>query len=146
MRYEKIRKPMFCPNASRIGGDYQVKGGELIAYSDSTRTSRLGRVLGRATHAGDGSEFKEPTLVVMTANDTLTAGYLRAVPLEDVTEVRSIERRKGSFALWFLFGEMPEPEEAERAVEYGMMSDHYIDRWLVGDELRFNEKWEEGVR
>lgn len=146
MRYEKIRKPIFCPRHSQVG-DYQVKGGELIVYDDEIgdkRTTRIGRVLGLATHGGDGSEFPAKTLAVMVANETMTAGWIRAVPAEDVIEIRS--DFKGSFALWFLCGQMPDPDEADRAVRYGLVNDNYIDRWLVGDELRFDQKWDEGVR
>jgi len=150
-KYRRFRKPRYCPNA-RTGGfrSWKVSEGDLILYrephTDGTHGYVLARVLGLATHGGDGSEYPKPRLAVLAVDDMLTFGMERHVALEDVEEVLDRGAPARHFARWFLFGQMPPPELAYALVEYGGMSDGYLGEYLTGPEGELRKDWRDVAR
>jgi len=141
-KYRKMKKALFCPNASRIGRSrYEVKAGDLILfkqeYQDGSTGQVLARVLGLATHAGNGEKYPKPRLAVLAAGDALNHGFERHVPVEDVAQVFD----PGDFTRWFLFGNMPETELAYSLVEYGGMSNNYLAKFLTSPEGDLRKDW-----
>ena len=132
-KYAHFRKPRVCPRASELASSLKyVSEGDMILYEVGGRRS-LARVLGLATHDGDGKKYPKAHLAVITADETLAFGYERHVDLNEVVGVR----QPGAFTRWFLFGKVPkDPETAYGLVEFGAMSNSYLDEFLSGDELR----------
>jgi hypothetical protein len=133
MAMKRIVKPIFCPNASRIGYDrYAVKHGDLIRFStsanDGSKIHSLGRVLGCAVRDGMGQPYKaRKVLLVLKASDDLSHGYLFHVPIETVEQIFD----PGAFTRWFLFGVMPdESSRIEHLSDLGVMGNSYIADYL----------------
>jgi len=151
-KFKRFKKPRYCPEATSLGfRAHSVKEGDLILYreehEDGSYTSRLARVLGLATHGGDGSVYIKPRLAVLAASDMLSHGYERHVALEDVSEVMDttggglFHGRERDFARWFLFGTMPAPELAYAVSEYGALSDGYLGKYLTSPEGELRKDW-----
>jgi hypothetical protein len=144
-KFKRFRKPRYCPGASATGfRKWAVSEGDLVRYreeyADGSHGSRLARVLGLATHGGDGTEYPGPRLAVLAANDMLTCGYERHVAIEDVEEVLDPSQGR-DFARWFLFGTVPGPELAYAVSEYGAMSDSYLGKYLTAPEGEVRKDW-----
>jgi hypothetical protein len=139
--YKRFKKALYCPNAYSCGSaKYEVREGDLILYREdltSGENRRLARVLGLATHAGDGSKYPKPRLVVLAADDMLSHGYERHVALEDVVEIRD----PGDFARWFLYGRMPAPDMAVKVQDYGAMNNNYLKQFLTEPEGEIRKDW-----
>jgi len=138
MAMKRIVKPIFCPNASRIGYDrYTVKHGDLIRFhvlaNDGSKIHFLGRVLGCAVRDGMGKPYKaRKVLLVLKASDDLAHGYLFHVPIETVDQIFD----PGAFTRWFLFGTMPdESSRVEYLSDLGAMSNNYLAYYVSGNEL-----------
>lgn len=120
------------------GGALTVRAGDLISYRehyedgsfgyrDGSFGYRLARVLGIATHGGDGQELPENTLAVVAVNETITFGYPRFVPLEEVFEASSPE---DAFKKWFFGFKDIDPDLIYRHAEYGSLNNRFIDEYL----------------
>jgi len=149
-KYKRFRKPRYCAEATHLGfRKHSVSEGDLIAYreeyADGSHGIRLARVLGLATHGGDGTQYPKPRLAVLAANDMLTHGWERHVALEDVAEVLDPSEGR-DFARFFLFGDMPSPELAYGLVEYGGMSDGYLGEYLTEPEGELRKDWRDVAR
>lgn len=151
-RYRRFRKPLWCPGASGTGFRKKaVSEGDLISYKeryeDGSWAPRLARVLGLATHGGDGVKYGKPRLAVLAASDMLDHGYERHVDLDDVLEAMdatgsgSFPERRRDFARFFLFGEMPGPEDAAALSRHGSMSDGHVAKYLTSPEGAVRKDW-----
>lgn len=148
MKSSKIVKPIFCPNASRIGYNrYEVKHGDLIRFhvlaNDDSKIYFLGRVLGCAVESGTGEKYgakplgsfsfqykARSVLLVLKASDDLSFGYPFHVPIEKVEQVFS----PGTFTHFFLFGHMPNNvEDIVYLSELGSLSNSYLADYLNDD-------------
>ena len=166
-RYKKLKKPVFCPNATTLGfSKYvvldddpadQVTEGDLIVYkehlADGSYNSRLARVIGLATHDGCGVEYTKPSkrgkakptprLLVIAANDMLDYAYERHVDVDDVIEVRSPP--DPTFTRWFLSGKLPSIDSILALGKYGGLCDRYFSKYVDGNgDLR--DDWREKAK
>lgn len=140
-QFKRFKKARYCPNASAIGySKHSVNEGDLISFCADGDHQRLGRVLGLATHGGDGKKYKKPRLAVLAASDMLSFGMERHVDLDDVLEIFDPSRIR-DFARFFLFGDMSSPEETYKATAYGAMSDSYIGKYLTYPEGQLRKDW-----
>lgn len=135
-KFTIFRKPRFCPNAAGAGfSGVDASVGDLIVYeedyTDGTTGKRLARVLGLVNEFDNGKLPEGEHLVVLAADDTLSFGYERYIPLDKVLAVT----KAGDFARFFLFGEAPLPEVAIAASRYGAMN-FRIGKYLQDGELR----------
>lgn len=139
LRFSKFTKPIYCPNARAFAfSRHSVIVGDLIRCDYEQSGFTYAKVLGGAKRNGIGEDLNpREWLAVLALSDNLSAGYLRIIPIGEVKEIFDV----GSFVRWFLFGECPDPEEVERANDYGSLSDHYIRRYLTSAEgkLMFDE-------
>lgn len=113
------------------GGPLTIHAGDLISYrehyEDDSFGYRLARVLGIATHGGEGQELPENTLAVVAVNETITFGYPRFVPLEAVFEVSSPE---DAFKKWFFGFKDIDPDLIYRHAEYGSLNNRFVEEYL----------------
>lgn len=135
-KFTIFTKPRYCANAETTGAPVYVAIGDLIVFetlpaTDGTTRRQLGRVLGKVNVFDNGEVPEGEHLVVLAADDALEFGYERYVSVENVRKVTG----GGDFAKFFLFGEMPDPEVAIRAVKYGAMNNR-IGKYLDDGELR----------
>jgi hypothetical protein len=140
-KYKKFKKPIFLPNASRMGYDkYEVVIGDFIGWQytyhedaesfHGTNRSDLfyGRVLGEAMHDGVGKKYpsKPRVLAVLQLGYQFNHGWVNHVPVDAVKFCHDT----GAFTRWALFGEMLSPELTERLAAYGALSNGHIDKLL----------------
>lgn len=147
-KYKRFKKPIFLPNASRMGFDkYMVSIGDFIAWrleydkNEGYSDVYYGRVLGEVTHDGMGKKYaKKPrVLAVMVFGERLNHGYVGHVPVDIVQFCHD----PGAFTKWALFGEMMSPELTERMAEYGSLSNGHIDKLLDETGLKIvRTPWE----
>lgn len=135
--YRKFKKPIFCPNSACFGyNKTQVEMGDFIQVKTNPNSDALtlGRVVGEALWDGLGNKYsrKNRHLAVLVAGVELNHGYIIHVA---VSAVRYI-RKPGAFLKWFLFGEMPEIETLEKLVNYGAISNNYIQKYLDETGMR----------
>lgn len=138
-KFGKIKKPIYCSRADTLG-KYEVSTGDFILYEEEVqdigglnrRTERrFGRVLGTCLRAPNGEEFKARSmLVVMAMGDRPSFGYERYVLVRDVVHVS--DELPGAFAMLFMRGEVPSPEDFIKMTETGLMNDRYLGDFLVG--------------
>ncbi|HEY8096882.1 MAG TPA: hypothetical protein VIE65_12440 [Methylobacter sp.] len=135
-KISKIKKPIWCPNASYFGyAKSTVAEGDVICFKthhqDESYTETYGRVLGRANDDGLGNPLpKKPGhLVILVMSPTMTHAYIRFAAVEDVIEVRSPDQFR-TFVKWFFNSKLPSFESLDKAVNYGAISASYIDEHL----------------
>lgn len=138
-KFGKIKKPIYCSRADSLG-KYAVSTGDFVLFEEEVqdigggnrrRERRFGRVLGTALRTPDGEEHRARSLlVVMTMGDRPSFGYERYVLVRDVVHISA--ELPGAFAMLFMHGEVPSPEDFIRMTGLGVMNDRYLGEFLEG--------------
>lgn len=152
MNIQKFRKPIYCPNASKLG--YCKWGAEIgdTVLFDTTYTGEegelvgarsVGRVIGKSDIDGCGVKQKVPYLAVLTTVSHLSAAHILYVRPEQVCGIydnKNPDHRHGSTLAWLLTAkELPSADELVRASQYGALSDSSIHKYLVDGKLEFDK-------
>lgn len=125
-----IKKPIHCPNATKLGfAKYAVETGDVI-FSTNGAESVPARVLGCAVRDGFDNAYKYGTvLLVLQLGENMTHAHVRHVKIEDVVEIRFPDDYR-TFINWFFTSQLPSAAAVVAAAEYGALGNRYLSKYL----------------